>query len=135
MWKKQWNKLKTALGTPEEYVSEEESEETVEEQPEEEEPQYNSDLRIEISKEDMAPLVETVDTLRNLKMQIGEMTLRHEQERSNAVLINSQLNERFNQQIAALRTTYNVEPTVDYALNFPSVEGEAGTFTREPDKD
>ena len=26
MWKKQWNKLKTALGTPEDYVSEEEQE-------------------------------------------------------------------------------------------------------------
>ena len=132
MWKKQWNKLKTALGTPEEYVAEEQEEDTVEEAVEEdsEEPKRNSDPVIEIVNEDFAPLLATMESQAALLKRIGEMTLRHEQERSRAVQINSQLNQQWSEQIEGLRSTYNVEPTVDYELNFPTEEGGAGTFVR-----
>ena len=75
-----------------------------------------------------------MEQLRFLKGQCGEMMLRHEQERAKAVQINSQLNTQLDEQIANLRTIYNVEPTVDYALNFPSEEGGIGTLTREPNE-
>ena len=129
MWKKQWNKLKTALGTPEEYVTEEEQEvEAVEEKSDE--PQYNSEQVIEVVNQDFVPLGKTIESIKSLKTQIGEMTLRHEQERARAVQLNSDLNQQWEEQINNLRTIYNVEPTVDYELNFPTEEGGTGSFVR-----
>ena len=132
MWKKQWNKLRTALGSADDYVAEEQEEEAVQEAAEEvpEEPEHNSDPVIEIANEDFAPLLVTMEGQDNLLKQIGEMTLRHEQERSRAAQLNSQLNQQWSEQINNLRSTYNVEPTVDYELNFPTEEGGAGTFVR-----
>jgi len=134
MWKKQWNKLKTALGTPEQYV-EDEQEELVEEQAEPEEEKYCSDPVVEISPEHIAPVISTLDNIRVAKQQIGEMTIRQEQERSGAIAIFSQLNTQLQQQIDELRTIYNVEPTVDYALNFPSEKGGVGTFVSQSKED
>jgi len=128
MWKKQWNKLKTALGTPEEYVAEEGDEAVEEEQ--KEEPQYNTEPIVEIANADFAPLAATMDAMKSLKVQIGDMTLRHETERARAVQLNSDLNQQWTVQINNLRTIYNVEPTVDYELNFPTEEGGTGSFVR-----
>ena len=129
MWKKQWNKLKTALSSPEEYVTEEEQEgEAVEEKPDE--PQYNSEQVIEVANQDFVPLGKIIESIKSLKAQIGEMTLRHEQERARAVQLNSDLNQQWEEQINNLRTIYNVEPTVDYELNFPTEEGGTGSFVR-----
>jgi hypothetical protein len=131
MWKKQWSKLKTALGTPEEYVEEEK----VEEVEVEEVPEYCSDPVIEIKNEDIAPIIEVMANIKNLKVMIGEMALRHEEERYRSVDLNKKLNAQLNEQIITLRTIYNVEPTVDYALNFPSEGGGPGNFTRQSDED
>jgi len=57
--------------------------------------------------------------------------LRHRDELDRALEINSKLNTKFREQIVGLRTIYNVEPTVDYALNFPSEEGGTGSFTKQ----
>lgn len=129
MWKKQWNKLRTALGTADEYVAEEQEEEVVEEAPEE--PEHNSDPVIEIANEHFEPLIAIMKGQDALVKQIGEMMLRHEQERARAVELNSKLNEQWKGQINNLRSIYNVEPTVDYELNFPTEEGGAGTFVRQ----
>ena len=133
MWKKQWNKLRTALGSADEYVAEEQEEEAVEEAAEgnPEEPEHNSDPVIEIANEHFAPLIATLEGQDALLKRIGEMTLRHEQERSRAAQLNSQLNQQWAEQINNLRSTYNVEPTVDYELNFPTEEGGAGSFVRQ----
>ena len=129
MWKKQWNKLKTALGSPEEYIDKEEQEEEAVED-KKEEPQYRTESVIEIANADFVPLVSVMKAVENLKIQIGEMTLRHEQERARAVQLNSDLNQQWAEQINNLRTIYNVEPTVDYELNFPTEEGGTGSFVR-----
>lgn len=128
MWKKQWNKLKTAMGSPEDYVEEEQGDDIVEE--EKEEPQYNSDQIIAIENRDFIPLAQIMESQQKLREQIGEMTLRHEQERARAIQLNSNLNQRWVEQINNLRTIYNVEPTVDYELNFPTEEGGTGSFVR-----
>jgi len=135
MWKKQWNKLKTALGTPEEYVEEEQGEEgdpedTPAEEVEEAAPEYCSDSVISVQPEDLAPLHQSLESLKQLKRAAGEMFIRHEEEKAEALVINSNLNAQMQQQIRVLRTTYNVEPTIDYALNFPSEEGGLGSFVR-----
>jgi nitrate reductase NapAB chaperone NapD len=135
MWKKQWDKLKTALGTPDEYVEEEQVEEMPVTEVEVEEVQYCSDPVIEIKPEDINPIMENMESMKNLKGIIGEMILRHRAELDKAIEINSNLNTQFNKQIAGLRTIYNVEPTVDYTLNFPSEVGGSGTFTRQSDED
>ena len=133
MWKKQWNKLRTALGSADDYVAEEQEEEAVQEAAEEvpEEPEHNSDPVIEIANEHFVPLFATMESQEKLLRQVGEMTLRHEQERARAVELNSRLNEQWKEQINNLRSIYNVEPTVDYELNFPTEEGGAGTFVRQ----
>jgi hypothetical protein len=132
MWKKQWSKLKTALASPEEYVEEEQEEQ---QETETEEVQLRSDPVIEISSEDLEQVLATATAINSFKRNVGDMTLRHEQERANALEINSQLNRQLGEQIDAVRTIYNVEPTVEYVLNFPTEKGGIGTLTREPDKD
>ena len=132
MWKKQWSKLKTALASPEEYVEEEQEEQ---QETETEEVQFRSDPVIEISSEDLEQILATGAAINSFKRSVGDMTLRQEQERAKALEINSQLNRQLQEQIEVVRTIYNVEPTVEYVLNFPTEKGGIGTLTREPDKD
>ena len=130
MWKKSWNKLKTVLGTPEEYIEEEtEAEEAQEE--EASAPEYCLDPVVPISRQDLEPLYKTMESIKTLKVLGGEMLLRHESERAEFVRINNKLNEQQQKQIDDLRTIYNVEPTVDYALNFPMGEEEEGSLVRQ----
>jgi len=131
MWKKQWDKLKTAMSTPEDYIAEEEAEEAP---PEPEEKKYCNDKVIDISDEDLKPITETIEQLRQLKMLGGEILIRQETERMQLVQHNSKLKMKMQEQIDELRTTYDVEPTVDYALNLPSQEGEVGTFVRRDEE-
>lgn len=137
MWKKSWNKLKTALNTPEEYIETEGKEEVATPEAEEgqevepSEPEFCSDPVIPVSREDLMPLYETMESVKKLKGLGGELLIRHEKERVNFLKVNNALNEQMQRQIADLRTTYNVEPTVDYALNFPLEEDEQGSFVRD----
>jgi len=136
MWKKPWDKLKTALSGPEEYIvtAPPEPEEEQEEE-EEEELVYCTDSVVPVKQEDLVPLVQTSESLRLLKIQAGETMLRHEAERQQILLLNERLNQQAQQQIQQLRTIYNVEPNVDYTLNFPSEEGGEGSLVRvEPDE-
>lgn len=135
MWKKPWDKLKTALSGPEEYIvtTPPESEENQEE--EQEEVVYCTDSVISIKQEDLASIAQTSESLRLLTIRAGETMLRQEAERQQILLLNERLNQQAQQQIQQLRTTYNVEPTVDYTLNFPSEEGGEGSLVRvEPDE-
>ena len=133
MWKKSWNKLKTALETPEEYIEVEEKEESAppeEEKEEPSEPEFCSAPAIPINRDDLMPLYETMESIKRLKGLGGELLIRHEKERVDFLKVNNALNEQMQRQITDLRTTYNVEPTVDYALNFPVGEEEQGSFVR-----
>ena len=135
MWKKPWDKLKTALSGPEEHIvtTPPESEENQEE--EQEEVVYCTDSVISIKQEDLASIAQTSESLRLLTIRAGETMLRQEAERQQILLLNERLNQQAQQQIQQLRTTYNVEPTVDYTLNFPSEEGGEGSLVRvEPDE-
>ena len=105
------------------------------EEEEEKAPEYNTDPVVEISAKDFAPLMATVESMKNLKMQLGEMLIRQEAERAAAVELNSKLNERMAEQIMELRSIYNVEPTVDYALNFPTEDGGLGSLVRNTDEE
>ncbi len=134
MWKRQWNKLKTAMSTPEDYIAEEEEIEEEVVPPEPEEQKYCNDPVIDISDKDLEPIMETVEQLRQLKMLGGEILIRQETERMQMMQHNSQLKAKMQGQIDELRTTYDVEPTVDYALNLPSQEGEVGTFVRRDEE-
>ena len=135
MCKKPWDKLTTALSWPEEYIvtTPPESEENQEE--EQEEVVYCTDSVISIKQEDLASIAQTSESLRLLTIRAGETMLRQEAERQQILLLNERLNQQAQQQIQQLRTTYNVEPTVDYTLNFPSEEGGEGSLVRvEPDE-
>ena len=128
MWKKQWNKLKTALGSPEEYIEEESAEEEAVEEQEVEE--LRTDPIINVQYEDFLPVVQLMKSLEEAKKGAGEMLLRHERDRRRAVEVHDQINARIQEEIDGLRTSYNVDPSTDYQLNFPQVEGEAGSFVR-----
>ena len=129
MWKKQWNKLKTALGSPEEYIEEESVEEEAAEE-QEEAVELRTDPIINVQYEDFLPVVQLMKALDDTKRGAGEMLLRHERDRRRAVEMHDQINARIQVEIEGLRTSYNVDPSTDYQLNFPQVEGEAGSFVR-----
>ena len=65
MWKKQWNKLKTALGSPEEYIEEESAEEEAVEEQEVEE--LRTDPIINVQYEDFLPVVQLMKSLEEAK--------------------------------------------------------------------
>jgi len=133
MWKKQWNKLKTVMSTPEDYISEQE--EVEESTPEPEEQKYCNDEVINLSDEDLQPITQTIEQLQQLKLIAGEILLKQEADRQRLVQHDSSLKAKIQEQIDELRTTYHVEPTVDYALNLPSKDGDVGTFVRHSDED
>ena len=125
MWKKQWNKLKTAMGAPEEYIEEETTQVDVEEVED-----YRTDPIINIQYEDILPVIEVMQAQETMKTQAGEMLLRHESERRTLLQYEHKIKEELNLRIVRLRTTYNVEPNTDYRMNLPSAEGEPGSFVR-----
>ena len=125
MWKKQWNKLKTALGEPEEYI---EAEPENEEVPEE--VSFRSEPVINVKFEDFVDIAEMMKLSENIKKSAGEMALRHARERQKALQWDDEINAKIQEQIMDLRTTYSVDPSVDYRLDFPQTEGSAGAFVR-----
>lgn len=132
MWKKQWSKLKTALSTPEEYIEETitDTQEEPEPTPVVVEPEYNTDQVISISDEHMDELNKTINSIRMLKSNLGELVLKYEKDRSVALDMSLKLNEKLAEQIAHLRTIYNVEPTADYTLNFGTPGVSSASLTR-----
>ncbi len=125
MWKKQWNKLKTALGEPEEYI---EAEPENEEVPEE--VSFRSEPVINVKFEDFVDIAEMMKLSENIKKSAGELALRHARERQTALQWDDEINAKIQEQIMDLRTTYSVDPSVDYRLDFPQTEGSAGAFVR-----
>ena len=111
MWKKQWNKLKTALGEPEEYI---EAEPENEEVPEE--VSFRSEPVINVKFEDFVDIAEMMKLSENIKKSAGEMALRHARERQKALQWDDEINAKIQEQIMDLRTTYSVDPSVDLSL-------------------
>ena len=130
MWKKQWNKLKTVMGAPEEYVEEEATEVDVEEVED-----FRTEPIINIQYEDILPVIEVMQAQENMKAQAGEMFFRHERERRTLLQYEQKIKEELELRIVRLRTTYNVEPNTDYRMNLPSAEGEPGSFVRTDSKE
>ena len=130
MWKKQWNKLKTVMGAPEEYVEEEATEVDVEEVED-----FRTEPIINIQYEDILPVIEVMQAQESMKAQAGEMFFRHERERRTLLQYEQKIKEELEVRIVRLRTTYNVEPNTDYRMNLPSAEGEPGSFVRTDSKE
>ena len=94
MWKKQWNKLKTALGEPEEYI---EAEPENEEVPEE--VSFRSEPVINVKFEDFVDIAEMMKLSENIKKSAGEMALRHARERQKALQWDDEINAKIQEQI------------------------------------
>ena len=112
----------------EEIVSDPEKEEI--EIVEDEVVEYCRDPEIELTHEDVEPIKTLMAESQAINNALGPMRIQYlNQERAymNKLISN---NEQINDLLNGLLTTYNVDPDVDYELNFPDEEGGLPKFKK-----
>lgn len=114
---------------PQEPAEPEESIEILE-PAEEDEIEYRRDPVIELTEEDVQPVMELLAQNKLIKDNIGNLRLQYlttEDAYRNKI---NQNNDTIEQVLKRLRTTYSVDPDVDYELSFPDEEGGLPSFRK-----
>ncbi|MBI79867.1 MAG: hypothetical protein CMQ51_05545 [Gammaproteobacteria bacterium] len=102
----------------------------VEEHSGEDEIEYRRDPVIQLAEEDVQPIMELLGQNKMIKDSIGNLRLQYlTTEDAYRDKIN-QNNARIEEILSALRTTYSVDPDVDYELSFPEEEGGLPSFRK-----
>lgn len=97
---------------------------------EEDEKEYNRDPVIEMTQEDIQPILDLLTQNKQIKNMVGELRLQYlGQEQKYRDKINEN-NGTIDETIKALRTIYNVDPDVDYELSFSEEEGGLPSFRK-----
>ena len=97
---------------------------------EEDEIEYRRDPVIELTEEDVQPIKNLLSQNKLIKHSIGAMRLQYlTTEEAYRDKIN-QNNDEIEEILSALRTTYSVDPDVDYELSFPEEEGGLPSFRK-----
>ena len=109
---------------------EEESEIEVVEATEEDVVEYVRDSVVELQVEEVEPIQSLYIENERLRAAMGPLRLQYlSTERAYMDRIKSN-NDEINKLLNDLRTTYNVDPDVDYELNFPEEEGGLPSFKK-----
>lgn len=109
---------------------EEESEIEVVEATEEDVVEYVRDSVVELQVEEVEPIQSLYIENERLRAAMGPLRLQYlSTERAYMDKIKSN-NDEINKLLNDLRTTYNVDPDVDYELNFPEEEGGLPSFKK-----
>lgn len=109
---------------------EEESEIEVVETTEEDVVEYVRDSVVELQVEEVEPIQSLYIENERLRAAMGPLRLQYlSTERAYMDKIKSN-NDEINKLLNDLRTTYNVDPDVDYELNFPEEEGGLPSFKK-----
>ena len=109
-----------------------EPEESVEvlESTEEDEVEYRRDSVIELTDEDVQPILDLLAQNKLIKDNLGNLRLQYlTTEDAYRAKIN-QNNDTIEELLKALRTIYSVDPDVDYELSFPDEEGGLPSFRK-----
>ena len=97
---------------------------------EEDEIEYRRDPVIELTDEDVQPVRELLAQNKLIKDNMGNLRLQYlTTEDAYRAKIN-QNNDTIEELLKALRTTYSVDPDVDYELSFPDEEGGLPSFRK-----
>ena len=97
---------------------------------EEDEIEYRRDPVIELTDEDVQPVRELLAQNKLIKDNMGNLRLQYlTTEDAYRTKIN-QNNDTIEELLKALRTTYSVDPDVDYELSFPDEEGGLPSFRK-----
>ncbi len=97
---------------------------------EEDEVEYRRDPVIELTDEDVQPVMELLAQNKLIKDNMGNLRLQYlTTEDAYRAKIN-QNNDTIEELLKALRTTYSVDPDVDYELSFPDEEGGLPSFRK-----
>tara|TARA_Y100001938_G_C7992758_1_gene380365 strand:- start:327 stop:701 length:375 start_codon:yes stop_codon:yes gene_type:complete len=112
----------------EEVVEEESTFEVVEDT--EEVVEYVRDPVIELQMEEVEPIQMRLNENEKIRAGFGPLRLQYLlTEKAYMDKIKSN-NDEINELLKGLRTTYNVDPDVDYELNFPEEEGGLPSFKK-----
>ena len=110
--------------------SESEEQVIVEAASEEDEKEYRRDPIIEMTEEDVRPIMDLLTQNKLIKDSLGNLRLQYlTAEEAYRDKIN-QNNATVDEILSALRTTYSVDPDVDYELSFPDEEGGLPSFKK-----
>ena len=96
----------------------------------EDEVEYRRDPVIELTDEDVKPVMELLAQNKLIKDNMGNLRLQYlTTEDAYRAKIN-QNNDTIEELLKALRTIYSVDPDVDYELSFPDEEGGLPSFRK-----
>lgn len=97
---------------------------------EEDEKEYNRDSVIEMTQEDIQPILDLLTQNKQIKNIVGDLRLQYlsQEEKYRAKIIEN--NGTIDELIKTLRTIYSVDPDVDYELSFSEEEGGLPSFRK-----
>jgi len=110
----------------------EEESESIEvlESTEEDEKEYSRESIIELEIEEVDQIIAGVATINSIKKSIGDMRFQYLTAEASYLAKIKQINTDMERVLGDLRTTYNVDPAIDYELGFPEEEGGQPFFKR-----
>ena len=97
---------------------------------EEQAPTSTSEI-VEISWEEVAPVMETRREFLELDSHISSMLLRHEKEKMNLLVRSSDLERKMYELSQKIREAKNMDPSLTYELKLPTKAGEKAYFVRK----
>lgn len=85
--------------------------------------EYCRDPIIELTEEDVKPISDLQAQNAQIRAALGPMRMQYLATEQNYIDKIKSNNVEINRVLSAILTTYNVDPDVDYELNFPDEEG------------
>ncbi len=97
---------------------------------EEDNKEYRRDPVIELTNEDVQPIVAIIAQNKLIQSKIGGLRLQYLTAEQAYIDKIDQNKEALDALLIELRTTYDVDPDIDYELSFPEVEGGLPSFRK-----
>ena len=97
---------------------------------EEDEKEYRRDNEIELTNEDVMPMVSILGQNKAITGRIGSLRLQYLAKESALQEQISTNNARIDELLNDLRTTYDVDPDIDYEVILPEEEGALPYFKK-----
>jgi len=97
---------------------------------EEDNKEYRRDPVIELTNEDVQPIVSIIAQNKLIQSKIGGLRLQYLTAEQAYIDKIDQNKEALDALLIELRTTYDVDPDTDYELSFPEVEGGLPSFRK-----
>jgi hypothetical protein len=97
---------------------------------EEDDKEYRRDPVIELTNEDIQPITALIAQNKLIQSKVGTLRLQYLTAEQAYIDKIDQNKEALDTLLIELRTTYDVDPDIDYELSFPEVEGGLPSFRK-----